>query len=89
MVKELDYYIKKGKEPHVYFTPNGIECLYLMYKLSIIENRKIEYILMDLEMPYLNGVKTCNIIKSIKERQRLKISGYIPNNETAKKKTAY
>ena len=36
-----------------------------MYKLSIIENRKIEYILMDLEMPYLNGIKTCNIIKGI------------------------
>ena len=46
---------------------NGIECLYLMYKLTIIENKKIEYILMDLEMPYLNGIKTCNIIKSIKE----------------------
>ena len=63
----INYYIKKGKEPHVYFTPNGIECLYLMYKLTIIENKKIEYILMDLEMPYLNGIKTCNIIKSIKE----------------------
>ena len=63
----INYYIKKGKEPHIYFTPNGIECLYLMYKLSFIENRKIEYILMDLEMPYLNGIKTCNIIKSIKE----------------------
>ena len=63
----INYYNKKGKEPHVYFTPNGIECLYLMYKLTFIENKKIEYILMDLEMPYLNGVKTCNIIKSIKE----------------------
>ena len=41
-------------------------------ELNIVENsnsknKKIEYILMDLEMPYLNGVKTCNIIKSIKE----------------------
>ena len=63
----INYYTKKGKEPHVYFTPNGIECLYLIYKLFFIENRKIEYILMDLEMPYLNGIKTCNIIKSIKE----------------------
>ena len=61
----ITYYTKKGKEPHVYFTPNGIECIYLMYKLSVIENRKIEYILMDLEMPYLNGIKTCNIIKGI------------------------
>ena len=28
--KELitKYYIKNGKEPHVYFTPNGIECIY-------------------------------------------------------------
>ena len=63
----INYYIKKDKEPHVYYTPNGIECLYLMYKLSFIENRKVEYILMDLEMPYLNGINTCNIIKSIKE----------------------
>ena len=63
----INYYIKKGREPHVYYTPNGIECLYLMYKLAFIENRKIEYILMDLEMPYLNGIRTCNIIKSIKE----------------------
>ena len=63
----INYYNKKGKEPHVYFTPNGIECLYLMYKLTFVENKKIEYILMDLEMPYLNGIKTCNIIKSIKE----------------------
>ena len=67
--KELitKYYIKNGKEPHIYFTPNGIECIYLMYKLYIIENKKIEYILLDMEMPYLNGIKTCNIIKSIKE----------------------
>ena len=62
----IKYYIKKGKEPHIYFTPNGIECIYLMYKLFIIENKKIEYILLDMEMPYLNGIKTCNIIKSIK-----------------------
>jgi CheY-like chemotaxis protein len=63
----IKYYLKKGMDPHVYFTPNGIECLYLMYKLSIIENRKIEYILMDREMPYLNGIRACNIIKSIHE----------------------
>ena len=62
----IKYYIKKGKEPHIYYTPNGIECIYLMYKLFIIENKKIEYILLDMEMPYLNGIKTCNIIKSIK-----------------------
>ena len=62
----IKYYIKKGKDPHIYFTPNGIECIYLMYKLFIIENKKIEYILLDMEMPYLNGIKTCNIIKSIK-----------------------
>ncbi len=63
----INYYLKIGKEPHVYFTPNGIECIYLMYKLYIIENKKIEYILLDMEMPYLNGIATCNIIKSIKE----------------------
>ena len=67
--KELirNYYIKKGKKPKIYFTQDGFECIYLTYKLSIIENKKVEYILMDLEMPYLNGIVTCNFIKNIKE----------------------
>ena len=67
--KELitKYYIKKGKKPKIYFTQDGFECIYLTYKLSIIENKKVEYILMDLEMPYLNGIVTCNFIKNIKE----------------------
>ena len=61
------YYTKKGKKPKIYFTQNGFECIYLTYKLSIIENKKLEYILMDLEMPYLNGIVTCNFIKNINQ----------------------
>ena len=57
------YYKTKGFNPHVYYTQNGIECLYLIYKLSIIEKQLIKFILMDVEMDVLDGITTCNIIK--------------------------
>ena len=57
------YYKSKGFSPHVYYTQNGIECLYLIYKLSIIEKQIIKFILMDVEMDVLDGITTCNIIK--------------------------
>ena len=57
------YYKTKGFNPHVYYTQNGIECLYLIYKLSIIEKQIIKFILMDVEMDVLDGITTCNIIK--------------------------
>ena len=61
MVKK--YYKGQGNNPHVYYTKNGIECLYLLYKLSIIERQIIKFILMDVEMDVLDGITTCNIIK--------------------------
>jgi len=57
------YYKGQGNNPHVYYTKNGIECLYLLYKLSIIERQIIKFILMDVEMDVLDGITTCNIIK--------------------------
>ena len=57
------YYKGQGNNPHVYYTKNGIECLYLIYKLSIIERQAIKFILMDVEMDILDGITTCNIIK--------------------------
>ena len=57
------YYRSNGFSPHVYYTQNGIECLYLIYKLSIIEKQIIKFILMDVEMDVLDGITTCNIIK--------------------------
>ena len=57
------YYRTNGFSPHVYYTQNGIECLYLIYKLSIIEKQIIKFILMDAEMDILDGITTCNIIK--------------------------
>ena len=57
------YFRNKGNNPHVYYTKNGIECLYLIYKLSIIEKQIIKFILMDVEMDILDGITTCNIIK--------------------------
>ena len=60
------YYKGQGNNPHVYYTKNGIECLYLIYKLSIIERQIIKFILMDVEMDILDGITTCNIIKDNK-----------------------
>lgn len=57
------YLKKRGFKPHVYYTKNGIECLYLIYKLSILEKQIIKFILMDAEMDVLDGIATCNIIK--------------------------
>ena len=57
------YFRNQGNNPHVYYTKNGIECLYLIYKLSIIEKQIIKFILMDVEMDILDGITTCNIIK--------------------------
>jgi CheY-like chemotaxis protein len=57
------YYKGQGNNPHVYYTKNGIECLYLIYKLSIIERQSIKFILMDVEMDILDGITTCNTIK--------------------------
>ena len=57
------YLKRKGFKPHVYYTKNGIECLYLIYKLSILEKQIIKFILMDAEMDVLDGITTCNIIK--------------------------
>ena len=57
------YFKSKGFTPHVYYTKNGIECLYLVYKLSILEKQIIKFILMDVEMDVLDGIATCNIIK--------------------------
>ena len=57
------YFKSKGFKPHVYYTKNGIECLYLIYKLSILEKQLIKFILMDAEMDVLDGISTCNIIK--------------------------
>ena len=57
------FFKSKGYNPHVYYTKNGIECLYLIYKLSILEKQNIKFILMDVEMDILDGITTCNIIK--------------------------
>ena len=57
------FFKSKGFNPHVYYTKNGIECLYLIYKLSILEKQNIKFILMDAEMEILDGITTCNIIK--------------------------
>ena len=60
------YFKIKGFSPHVYYTKNGIECLYLIYKLSILEKQIIKFILMDVEMDVLDGITTCSIIKENK-----------------------
>ena len=60
---------KKNKNyniPDIIFAQNGLECIHKLYK-SLIEESLINIVLMDENMPFLNGSNTCAFIKSIFE----------------------
>ena len=58
--------------PEILFAQNGIECIYKVYS-SLVEGNEIDTVLIDENMPFLNGVKTCKFIKTIYELQGTKI----------------
>ncbi len=63
----LKYFKSKNKNiPDIIFAQNGLECIYKLYN-SIIEESLINIVLMDENMPFLNGSNTCAFIKSIFE----------------------
>ena len=69
----LKYYNNNHKTiPQIFFAQNGIECLYLIYTNFIKENG-INLLLIDKNMPFIDGVLTCNIIKNIVEFSDIKI----------------
>ena len=63
----VKYFKSKNKNiPDIIFAQNGLECIYKLYN-SIIEESLINIVLMDENMPFLNGSNTCAFIKSIFE----------------------
>ena len=69
----LKFYNNNHKTiPQIFFAQNGIECLYLIYTNFIKENG-INLLLIDKNMPFIDGVLTCNIIKNIVEFSDIKI----------------
>ena len=63
----IKYFKSKNKNiPDIIFAQNGLECIYKLYN-SIIEESLINIVLMDENMPFLNGSNTCAFIKSIFE----------------------
>ena len=52
--------------PKIYMARNGIECLYMIYK-SFTKNITINLVLIDENMPFLNGTNTCHLLKTSNE----------------------
>ena len=58
--------------PDIYYVENGIECLNFAYSF-LIKGTPINFIIMDMNMPFLNGFITCKLIKNIIEMNDIKI----------------
>ena len=69
----LKYFEKDEKNiPDIIYVPNGIECLHIVY-LNLLSNNPINIIIMDHNMPFLNGFYTCKVLKNIQEMNDIKI----------------
>ena len=67
-------YFEKVNEniPDIYYVENGIECLNFVYSF-LIKGTPINFIIMDMNMPFLNGFITCKLIKNILEMNDIKV----------------
>ena len=52
--------------PDIFILPDGIQCLFQTYQL-FLQNNTVDLILMDQNIPFLNGNVICSLIKSMKE----------------------
>ena len=69
----IQYFENKNKNlPDIFYVPNGIECLHSAYSF-LIEDNPIDVIIMDMNMPFLNGLNTCKLLKNILEMNDIKI----------------
>ena len=62
----------KTTMPEILFAQNGIECLYFTYQYLLKEN-PINVILMDENMPFINGSTVCILLKEMYEMNEIKI----------------
>ena len=74
-------YFEKVNEniPDIYYVENGIECLNFVYSF-LIKGTPINFIIMDMNMPFLNGFITCKLIKNILEMNDIKVYLQISQN---------
>ena len=69
----IKYFENNNKNlPDIFYVPNGIECLHSAYTF-LIEDNPIDVIIMDMNMPFLNGFTTCKLLKNILEMNDIKI----------------
>jgi len=77
----VKYYKSQNKEaslPEIYFAQNGIECLYSVYN-SFIRDDPVDLLLIDKNMPFIDGITTSTLIKNVIELSNIKI--YILSSE--------
>ena len=69
----IKYFEKKNEIlPDIFYVPNGIECLHTSYTF-LLDDNPIDIIIMDMNMPFLNGFVTCKLLKNILEMNDIKI----------------
>jgi CheY-like chemotaxis protein len=77
----IKYYKNQNKEtslPEIYFAQNGIECLYSVYN-SFMRDDPVDLLLIDKNMPFIDGITTSSLIKNVIELSNIKI--YILSSE--------
>ena len=58
--------------PEIIISQNGIECLYFIYN-NFLKDNSINMLFIDLNMPFIDGITTCSIIKNCIEFSEIKI----------------
>ena len=64
--------------PEIIISQNGIECLYFIYN-NFLKDNSINILFIDINMPFIDGITTCSIIKNCIEFSDIKV--YILSSE--------
>ena len=72
LIKKYFRSINGSVLPEIYIVSDGIQCLFQTYQFYL-SNNCVNLILMDQNMPFLNGNVICSLIKSIRELKNTKV----------------
>ena len=72
LIKKYFRNLNKSVLPEIYVVSDGIQCLFQTYQFYL-NNNCVNIILMDQNMPFINGNVICSLIKSIRELKSTKI----------------
>ena len=72
LIKKYFKKINKSVLPEIYLVSDGLQCLFQTYQFYLTNNC-VNLILMDQNMPFINGNVICSLIKSIRELESTKI----------------